>query len=716
MMGSLRGIFSRLTLRRTILHRLHCSTAIAACIGAIVAAVRAQAPAAPPAQSNAPAQLITVPAEVPVDATRYSFLLAGNKAGLMAVWTTPDGARHNFFAFNDRGRGPSVFTRMVLNPAGIPTELDATGNDYLKSAVNEHFRVGGKPSQVSWSNKAEKGEKQLATPAFYVPIDATIGGELAAALLAAPGGRLPLLPEGEARIERVLERSVEIAGKKQVAILYEISGLSFTPEPVWLDNGRNFLAGGSDWAVLIREGAESSWPVLLEAQKARASASGEEVARKLARHPSGKVLIQHARLFDSETMKVHDGMSVLVSGNHIEAVAADGNLSRGSSAEIIDAKGKMLLPGLWDMHVHLGDWDDGLLHIAAGVTSVRDMANDIDHLNDLQKKFDSGTLIGPRVIRAGFIDGRGPYQGPSKVFADTKEEALADIEKYKSLGYEQIKVYSSLKPELVPYIAEQAHARGLRLSGHVPAFMTAEQFVRGGADEIQHMNFIFLNFFFDQVQDTRTPARFTAVAERAAGLDLNSDRVRAFVRLLQERHTVLDPTVSVFEEMFVSRPGAMAPGMETVAGRLPVQIRRKAFTGGLPVREGKDQLYRDSFQAMLRMLKLLHDSGITIVAGTDGFSGFTLHRELENYVAAGIPAPEVLQIATLGGAHVMKHDGERGSIAAGKLADMILVDGDPTVRISDIRRVVTVIKDGTVYDSAAVYAALGVLPAVARGD
>ncbi len=712
-MNSIRRLSSQNSFERAFL----AATAGFTLISLVLAAgAHAQAPAPPSGQSNAPVQLIAVPAEVPPDATRYTFLIAGNKAGLMAVWTTPDGARHNFFAFNDRGRGPSILTRMVLDSAGIPARIDATGNDYYKGPVEEHFRIEGQPLHASWSNKAEKGEKQLAAPAFYVPIDATLGSELAAALLSAPGGRLALLPEGEARIERVLDRPVESGGKKHTATLYEVSGLSFTPESVWLDEGHNFLAGGSDWAVLIREGAEAAWPALLEAQKARASARGEEVARTLAHRPAGKVLIEHARLFDSETMQVRDGMSVLVSGNRIEAVAADGILPRSPGAEVIDAKGKMLLPGLWDMHVHLGDWDDGLLHIAAGVTTVRDMANDIDHLNDLRVKFDHGTLIGPRIIMAGFIDGRGPYQGPSKVFADTREEALADIERYKSLGYEQIKVYSSLKPELVSYIAEQAHARGLRLSGHVPAFMTAEQFVRAGADEIQHMNFIFLNFFFDKVQDTRTPARFTTVAELAAGLDLNSQRVRDFVNLLRERHTVSDPTVSVFEEMFVSRRGVMAPGLAPVASRLPAQVRRSALTGGLPVPEGKDQLYRDSFQAMLNMLKLFHDSGITIVAGTDSLAGFTLHRELENYVAAGIPAPEVLQIATLGGARVMKHDGERGSIAAGKLADMILVDGDPTARISDIRRVVTVIKDGTVYDAGAVYAALGVRPAVARGN
>ena len=670
----------------------------------------AQAPAGG-GQSNAPAELIKVPAEVPADATRYSFLFSGNKAGLMAIWTTADGAGHSFFAFNDRGRGPSILTRVVLDPAGFPIQIDATGNDYLKGPVDEHFRMAGTPLRATWSNKAEHGEKQLSAPAFYVPIDATLSSEMEKALIAAPGGRLPLLPEGEAQIERVLDRIVEVNGKKQTVTLYEETGLGFTPNAVWLAEDRSFFAGGSDWAVMIRNGAEAAWPALLEAQKARAAARGEEVARKLAHKPSKPVLIEHARLFDSETATVKDGMSVLISGNRIESVAPDGGIKAPAGAEVINAKGKMLLPGLWDMHVHLGDWDDGLLHMAAGVTTVRDMANDIEHISGLQKKFDSGALVGPRIVKAGFIDGRGPYQGPTKVFGDTREESLADIEKYKSLGYEQIKVYSSLKPELVPYIATEAHARGMRLSGHVPAFMTAEQFVRDGADEIQHMNFVFLNFLFDEVKDTRTPARFTSVAEHAAELDLHSERVQAFIKLLGQHHTVLDPTICVFEEMFVSRPGVMAPGFAEVASRLPAQVRRGGLTGGLPVPEGKDQRYLDSYQAMLRMLKQLHDAGITIVAGTDSIAGFTLHRELENYVAAGIPAPQVLQIATLGAARVMKHDNERGSIAAGKLADLILVNGDPTARISDIRRVVTVIKDGTVYDAGAVYGALGVQPA-----
>ena len=296
---------------------------------------------------------------------------------------------------------------------------------------------------------------------------------------------------------------------------------------------------------------------------------------------------------------------------------------------------------------------------------------------------------------------------------DTPEQVHAAIARYADLGYVQIKVYSSIRPELVPGIIADAHAHGMRVSGHVPAFMTAEQFVKLGADELQHVNFLFLNFWADTVPDTRTPARFTAVAEKAASLDLDSERVKAFLRLLKEHGTVCDPTVSVFEEMFTARPGTISPPYAAVAARMPSGVRRGFLTGGLPVPEGSDRLYRDSFRQLLAMVKRLEQEGIPIVAGTDALAGFTLHRELELYVEAGIPAPRVLQIATIGAARVMKRDGELGAIAPGKKADLVLVDGDPCRRISDVRRTVTVLKNGIVYDPAAISRALGIRPAAA---
>jgi imidazolonepropionase-like amidohydrolase len=123
-----------------------------------------------------------------------------------------------------------------------------------------------------------------------------------------------------------------------------------------------------------------------------------------------------------------------------------------------------------------------------------------------------------------------------------------------------------------------------------------------------------------------------------------------------------------------------------------------------------DQRYRDSYAAMIRMVGELHRAGITLVAGTDAMPGFGLDREFELWVRAGIPPAEVLRIATLGAAQVMKHDDTRGSIAPGKLADVILVAGDPATNISDIRRVELVVKDGVMYRSAELYKALGIKP------
>jgi imidazolonepropionase-like amidohydrolase len=237
--------------------------------------------------------------------------------------------------------------------------------------------------------------------------------------------------------------------------------------------------------------------------------------------------------------------------------------------------------------------------------------------------------------------------------------------------------------------------------------MFAEQLVQMGLDEIQHENMLILNFLKD-VQDTRTPARFTAVADRAAGLDLNSKEVQDFITLLKEKNIVIDPTINVFENMFTARPGQIPDGYDSIAPTLPSQVRRGLLGGGLPVPEGKDQRYRDSWKTMLHFLKALFDAGISIVPGTDSLPGFSLHRELELYAQAGIPAPEILRIATILSAKVLKQDSDLGSIHPGKLADLVLIEGDPANNISNIRNVRMVIKDGILLDPKDLYSAVGV--------
>ena len=656
------------------------------------------------------AACLLAPASAPAQQeTRYTVILVGNRAGSQTSTVRADGAREFAYEYNDRGRGPKYRTIIKLDAAGLPVSLDTSGNDYLKAPVAETYTFEG--GVARWKNSAEAGEKKLAANAFYNSMNGAPEefALLARALLKAPQGRLPLLPEGEASIQRTGGMTIKDGDKTRRVVSYEVSGLGFTPSTIWLDEDNSFFASVSAWLSVVREGFEASLPELLKKQDELEAGRASRLAHTLARKPAGPLAFKHANLFDSETGRTIPNTTVVVEGNRIKAVGPEGKVAVPKNAEVVDARGRTLMPGLWDMHVHIGP-NDGLMHVAAGVTSVRDMGNDIDTLLALKAKIEAGEEIGPRITMAGLMDGRGPYAGPTKVLVDTEEEARAAVDNFARLGYVQIKIYSSIKPELVPILVKLAHEKGLRVSGHVPAFMNAEEFVRAGADEFQHINFFVLTFLFDEVKDTRTPVRFTAVADRAATIDLNSPRVRSFVELLKERKTVIDPTVNVFESMFTDRPGQLPTGYAAIAERLPPQVRRYLLAGGLPVPEGKDERYRESAKALLKMIKMLYDSGITLVAGTDAAPGFALHRELELYAEAGIPANEVLRIATLGAARVAKRDGELGSIAPGKLADLILVEGDPTRRISDIRRVSLVVKDGAVYDPAALYKAIGVRP------
>jgi Amidohydrolase family len=640
---------------------------------------------------------------------RYTVELAGNRAGLATARAGADGVWTIGFEFNDRGRGPKVAIQAAFDRRGLPVRLDVSGNDYQKNPVAEHFEwIAGK---ASWKNPAEQGQRDVDGRAFYLDMEGSPLelGLLARALLAA-GGRLPLLPEGDAAIEKVATALAQGPGFARSVNLYAIAGLDFEPTYVWLDDQEGLFAIFDGWSAIVLEGWEGAIPGLQKTQDQVTAARDQRLAAQLTRRPSGRLVIRNARLFDPETLTSRPATTVIVAGDRIEKVLGDREASVPFGAEVIDAGGKALLPGLWDSHVHLSPVQ-GRLHLAAGVTTVRDMANDIDQLQDMRRRWDGGEAVGPRVLMAGFIDGPGPYAGPSKVLVSTREQAIAAVDRYQQLGYLQIKLYSSLDPQLVPPIIARAHQLGLRVSGHIPNGMIAEQAVAAGFDEIQHVNFLFLNFLAGV--DTRTPQRFVAVAEHAADLDLGSPEVRNFLALLERRRIDIDPTVNVFEGLFTARPGTMPEAYAAIADRLPAQVRRGLLAGGgVPVPPGKDEQYRKSFKACLAMVKALYDHHVAIVAGTDGWAGFALHRELELYVAAGIPAPVALFDATLGPARIMKRDRDLGSIAPGKLADFILVDGDPAARIGDIRRVVLTVKGGAVYDPAEIYRSLGVKPAV----
>ena len=284
------------------------------------------------------------------------------------------------------------------------------------------------------------------------------------------------------------------------------------------------------------------------------------------------------------------------------------------------------------------------------------------------------------------------------------------VGEYAEEGYPQVKIYSSIDPEWVEPIAAAVHAKGMRLSGHIPSYMTARQAVLDGFDEIQHINMLFLNFLAGPEDDTRTPLRFALVAERAGDLDLDSAAVKDFIGLLRDKGVVVDPTVTIFDSMFRHRSGQLDPSYAMIANHMPPTVRRGMLGGEMDIDDDNAATYARSAEALLQMIARLHRAGVPLVAGTDAIAGFTLHRELELYRQAGISNADVLRIATIGAAQVAGAANEAGSIAPGKRADFVLLARNPLDDISAVRRPVAVFKGDRWYDPALLYEAVGIRP------
>ena len=419
----------------------------------------------------------------------------------------------------------------------------------------------------------------------------------------------------------------------------------------------------------------------------------------------------HARVLDVERGRWLEDHTVVVVGSTITAVGPSRRLRVPKGAEVIDLRGKALVPGLVDMHGHL-DAVDGVLNIASGVTTVRDVGNDHDDLAALMKDWDAGASIGPHVVRMGFIEGTGEKAAASKVTAVTPEEAKAAVAFYAERGYEGVKIYNSVKPELVPVIAAEAHAKKMLVTGHVPVHMLAHEAVAAGYDGLEHINMVFLNFLATKETDTRDTTRFTLVGERGLTVDLESKPVKDFIALLKQEGVVVCPTVATFEELWAARPGAITPGVGDLVARLPVQASREFLKGGLPLEGDMHATYLKSWERVLAMVKALHERGVPVVLGTDHIAGLMLHHEADLFLRAGIAPADILRLATLEAARAMGKDKQFGSIAKGKRADLVVIDGDPLAGVHALGRVVSTMRAGVIYPSAPLYRAVGVRPIV----
>jgi imidazolonepropionase-like amidohydrolase len=638
---------------------------------------------------------------------RYVFMSNGDHVGHLRA--TVDGERVAVdYRIDENGRGPKVRETLRLGAEGLPVEWLIEGTSSFGAPVKEELTVRG--ATVRWKSANDSGSGTLRGPKLYLANDASpwIYGPWLRALLADPDRQLDALPGGVLRVEQLRELTIGSGEAAQPVTAYALWGEASRPGLALLRPDGTVFAWMASGAIMLPEGREGDFEALSALEQTLHREYLVRLTREHLHRFDQPIQVRNVRVLDAERGVLGEPATVVVFRGRIASVRPDEPAIEG--AVVIDGEGGTLMPALTDVHVHLGPWA-APSHLAAGVTTVRDMGNENSRLLELSTSLDSGEIMGPRVLFNGFLEGRTRFSASGGFVVEALPIALEKVRWYADHGYRGIKIYNSMTPDWIAPIAAEAHKLGLRVMGHVPAFSSAERVVRDGYDEITHINQLMLSFVIDTAkEDTRTPFRFTALGERVGKLDLASEPVRRMVRLMKERRIAIDPTVAAFGPLLLGRPGKVAETDEPWLSHMPVPVQRSRKAPSLDMKPGDDARYRASWNKMLEMLRLLDAEGIQILPGTDGPPGVQLHTELETYAKAGIPNARVLRIATLETARYLGLDQELGTVVPGKRADLIVIDGDPLREIGAIRRLRMVMRDGAVLFPEDFHRAVGIKP------
>ncbi|MBP2328966.1 hypothetical protein JOF56_009351 [Kibdelosporangium banguiense] len=627
-------------------------------------------------------------------------ILANSEAIGMLVAEPADGGLTINSAVDNNGRGAKLTETVCLDEAGKPAVWTVDGTSLAGGEVGERFERGTDGIAV-WSSQADEGT--TAKEGFYLPADSSsyvlaliVGHALAT------GGRVPLLPEGCAEVRRV---DIDVQFSEPIEV-YAVSGVALHEQYV-LRSPDGRVLGIADWYLHLVDDLLSETQQLDDALEAATRRRFAAVSQEATVHVGGTLVVRDVRVFDPKTYAVSEPRTIIVQdGTIVDVTTAAADVAH---ATVVDGAGRMALPGLHDMHSHLAA-SLGLLYIAAGVTSVRDMGNDNHKLDELTAAISAGELVGPSVVAAGFIEGRSPFSARSGRVVASLDEAIEAVAWYDEHGFHAIKIYNSFNPDWIRATADEAHRRGMRVMGHIPAFMDADRAIADGYDEITHLNQLVLGWVLEPHEDTRTPLRVTAMG-RAARLDLDSERVQYTVRSMVDKGIGLDTTVSLLEGLLCSRARQVTPGVAPLLDHVPAGYRRSLLRTYLPCQSEQElEDYAAGFRRLLEIMSRLHKLGVPLWPGTDDGTAVALHRELELYVAAGISPSETLAIATARSASHLGRGETHGVIEPGRVADFILVDGDPTEDISAIRQVALTVAAGRAIVPARIFAAMGIVP------
>jgi imidazolonepropionase-like amidohydrolase len=610
------------------------------------------------------------------------------------------------FEFTDRGTKVPLDTTFVARTNGLgPISYAAKGKSSRFSEMDDSIAVDNE--RLSMTRNGRKQTTTASEPWFiadgYSPV-AMQEQMMRWWLSHARPQEFTSYPTG-AKVRITMAGSLDIRGKSMQG--YTVAGLIWGEESVWMDDAQNLTALVStdaefDHFEAVREPYEASLGAFIAAAVKADLAALTRLTKSGAAAQSERLAIVGATLVNSTGAPSLPNSVILIEHGVITAVGPRGRVNMPNNTTVLDATGKYAMPGLWDMHAHYEQVEWGPIYLAAGVTSVRDVGNEFDFIRTIHDELDRAEhpAVGPHLEFAGIIDGSGPIS-LGAVIADTPEQAVAWVEKYKAAGARQIKIYSSVKPEVVKAITAAAHAHGMTVTGHIPEGMTALDGVKDGMDQINHLQYVMPYFERQQKGPDGKPDR-----SKTPEPDLDGARAKELIGVLQQHHTVLDPTLALFEVFAHVVPlDQLEPGVD----HLPPQLKEAADSP--PAASAKRADVTTRWNISIETLRRLHAAGIPIVAGTDqGVPGYSLHREIEIYVEAGFTPLEALQAATIQAARAAGAEKECGSIEPGKRGDVLLLDADPIADIHNTRRGWRTIAAGVVYEPAPLWRSVGFTP------
>lgn len=614
------------------------------------------------------------------------------------------------FKFTDRGSEVPLSTTFLASQDLTPQSFEIKGRTARPISIDESITIEAGKVHVRSRDKQTDStapDTPFFTTAGYAPTTMQMLMVRYWATHDSPE-RLATLPSGSVKIEPRGQDTIHVADKDETLDRYTVEGLIWGRETLWFDSSRNLVAEVStdaefDHFEAIREGYESALGDFVSRAGSDNMAALAEISKGIPGSHSPSLAIVGATLIDGTGAAPVPDSAVLIENGRIKAVGPRSKVKLPKDAQVVDAKGKFLLPGLWDMHAHFEQVEWGPIYLAAGVTTVRDCGNEFEFITSVRDAIAQNRGLGPRLLLAGFVDGTSPM-AIGTVRTDTPEQARTWVDRYHDAGFQQMKIYSSVKLEEVKAVAEEAHRLGMTVTGHVPEGLNAYQVIEAGQDQINHIPYIADIMRAPLPENASRDERRKAVAN----LDLNSPDAKKALSFLKDHHTVLDPTLSIYElfdATTANPPANFEPGVNKISPELA-----QALTDVGPP-DANSALREKVFQKEVAIVGALHRAGIPIVAGTDqAVPGHSLHREMELYVQAGFTPMEAIQAATTVPAKVMGLNNEIGTLEKGKRADLILLTADPLADIHNTRAVEYVITNGAMYHTSELWQSVGFKP------